>query len=529
MQSAKPAQSPSWFRRWLEGAGAAILLAPGLLWTQISHTRIDVYHRLLPLNTVVRAIAVDLILLSVLAMLVIRGLEWKRPPGDRRQFQSLLWIAWFGLLAARAVAGLISSETLTWQQITPARAFLVVAGALVAVWIFSPHWFLEGLRALRFGLLLLGFCIFWIVPSLLSAGTAHQPYDRVSFNKPVAAPAAPHRRIVWLLFDEMSYDQAVAHRWPGLEMPNLDRLQAESITFSHVDPDGYFTEDVIPSLLLGQPIDGVEGSRAGWMLYRSGPSGPWQRYNPERTLFASALREGWTTGALGSFNPYCRIFADVLDSCWMDLPPLPDHFSRDKTTLANVMAPLAANWQRLWHHQHAAPKNWPDPLDQLPAVRAANALIGDTSIDLCFVHLPLPHPPGFYNRKTGHIGPGGSYIDNLALSDRILGKLMQDIEQSGAADRTTVILSSDHSWRVGMWRHSYGWTDEDELASHHGQFDPRPMLIVHFPGEAGGATVQKSFLLLRMHGMIARMMMGQIENAAELEAWVAQQTTAGAR
>lgn len=528
--SGKTGQSSLWFRRWLEGAGAAILLAPGLLWTQISHTRIDVYHRLLPLNTVVRALAVDLILLSVLAMLAIRALEWKSPGSEsRRRFWSLVWALWFGLLATRAVAGLISSETLTWQQITPARAFLVAAGALALLWMISPRLFLQGVRGLRFGLLLLGFCIFWIVPTLLFAGLAHQPYDRVAFHKPVPSATSSHRRIVWLLFDEMSYDQTFAHRWPGLELPNLDRLRSESTTFSDVDPDGYFTEDVIPSLLIGQPIDGVEGSRDGWMLYRSGQSGSWQRYNPDRTLFATALQQGWTTGALGSFNPYCRIFADVLDSCWMDLPPLPDHFSRDKSTLANVLAPLQANWKRLWHRQHRSVVKWPDPLDQIPAVRAADALIGDTTIDFCFVHLPLPHPPGFYNRKTGRIGPGGSYIDNLALSDRILGRMMQDIRQSGAADRTTVLLSSDHSWRMSLWRHSYGWTEEDELASHHGQFDPRPMLMVHFPGETHGATFQQKFPLIDMHGMIEAMMAGRIENAAELDAWRAQQSSSGAR
>ena len=67
-------------------------------------------------------------------------------------------------------------------------------------------------------------------------------------------------------------------------------------------------------------------------------------------------------------------------------------------------------------------------------MRAGDALIGDQEIDLCFVHLPLPHPPGHYNRKTGRIGMGGSYIDNLALSDRILGQMLAEIAASGAED-----------------------------------------------------------------------------------------------
>ncbi|MGB9032807.1 MAG: hypothetical protein WCC27_21980, partial [Acidobacteriaceae bacterium] len=89
----------SWARSWLEGAGAAILLAPGLLWTELSQTHIDQYHRLLPLRTVAWALAVDLAALSLLAMVVVRVLErlgaplgWGSP--GRRRTPVLLWALW---------------------------------------------------------------------------------------------------------------------------------------------------------------------------------------------------------------------------------------------------------------------------------------------------------------------------------------------------------------------------------------------------------------------------------------------------
>ena len=54
----------------------------------------------------------------------------------------------------------------------------------------------------------------------------------------------------------------------------------------------------------------------------------------------------------------------------------------------------------------------------------AEALIRDQSISFVFIHLPVPHPPGIYDRSTGRERAGGTYIDNLALADRSLGELM---------------------------------------------------------------------------------------------------------
>ncbi|MGB9030615.1 MAG: sulfatase-like hydrolase/transferase, partial [Acidobacteriaceae bacterium] len=436
-----------------------------------------------------------------------------------------LWALWFGLLAARAVAGAIVAQVIWWQQITTGRVFLLAAGILLIVWVASPRWYRVTVRATRIGVMLVGFCIFWMIPALVTAGFAHQPWDREEFQKPLPAAAAAHPRVVWLLFDEMSYDQVFVHRFSGLELPNLEKLRGESVTFSDVEPDGFFTEDVIPSIFLGEPINRVRATTSGWMVYRTARHARWQRFDGSRTLFADAQRAGWTTGAIGEYNPYCRILPDQLDFCWMGLPPLPDHFSRDKSTLENVTAPLAADWDRFFGHNvaRAATPDGPSPLDELGAVRAADALIRDQEIDLCFVHLPLPHPPGHYDRKTGRIGPGGSYIDNLALSDRILGQMLAEIATSPAAGRTTVILSSDHSWRVGLWRDSYGWTKEDELASRHGHFDPQPMLMVRFPGETAAVTIGRPVPLLAIHDLVERMVAGAMGDPQQLEAWAKKQ------
>jgi hypothetical protein len=516
-----------WARCWIEGAGAALLLAPGYIWNQLSWTHLDLYHRLLPITPVVRALAIDVAVLWLLATLVVRLLGWailrlggEGLLGPRRGFIGLLWALWLGLLAARIVAGLIVAQVLTWQELSAARAFAVTAGLLVLVWAIVPRGYGLLIRGLRFVVVLLGFSIFWALPVLIVAGYAHQPRDQAEFHK-AAETSGGRPRIVWLLFDEMSYDQAFDHRWPGLELPNLDRLRGEGVTFSDMQPDGYFTERIIPSLLLGKPIVDARSTEAGALRYQSVEGGAWTTFDGDATIFADAQRRGWTTGISGDYNPYCRMLENQLDWCSMRLIVFGDHFSRDKTTWENVAGPVEALWARTRHKRFEPAQSEAERFAEM--MTAGRELVTDDNIDLAFVHLYLPHPPGFYDRKTGRVLIGGSYIDNMALADRSLGELMQALAQTSRAQSTTLILSSDHSWRVDIWRHAFAWTQEDELASGHGHFDPRPMLMVRFGDQNTAAQVSQPVPLLAMHAMIEKMMAGEIGDEQQLEAWAEKQ------
>jgi hypothetical protein len=512
----------SWARCSIEGAGAALLLAPGLIWNQLSQSHLDLYHRLLPITTVVRALAIDLGILWLIATLALRLLEAIMARRvDRRTVWLLLWALWFGLLAARLIAGLIVAQLLSWQQLSAGRAFALMVATLLLIWLIAPRAYPTAIRGLRFVVLLLGFCMFWALPMLAIAGFALQPHDQAEFHKPIPAAPGPHRRVVWLLFDEMSYDQVFAHRFPGLDLPNLDHLRAQSVTFSNMQPSGYFTEQIIPSLFLGKPIVDTRSTTSGSLLYQTTSHGPWTALDGSATLFGDAKRQGWTTGISGDYNPYCRILRDQLDSCWMRLIVFGDHLSRDKSTWGNLAAPVQAAAARALHQPFEPAPTQAEILSGM--ITSARQLIADETIDFAFVHLYLPHPPGFYDRKTRHVAIGGSYIDNLALADRSLGDLLQALNQTRSADQTTLIVSSDHSWRVGIWRDGFGWTKEDEQASNHGHFDPRPTLIVRFPNQTAPAEIPQPVPLLAMHDMIGRMMAGQIADPQQLKVWAAQQ------
>lgn len=520
----RPGGRRSWARTALEGAGAAILLMPGLLWEQLSPGHTNLYHRLLPLTTVARALAIDLVLLSLAGLGVILMLETvsQRAEGSgnpkRQRIAAVLWAIWLSLLAARGVEGLQRAQILVWEFVSAGWVFgalLLVLAGLHARLYRRTLWASRGLLAS------LGVCTLWIVPSLMGSGLHRQPRDTASFEKPLALAQPGHRRIVWLLFDGMSYDQVFDHRWPGLAMPNFDRLRSQSVTFSAMRPDGRFTEDVVPSLFLGTPIREVRATPDGWLLYRSHRPSAWTRFDGKNSLFADAHRAGWSTGIAGWYNPYCRLLRDQLDFCWMDLLPLPDHFSRDKTTLQNMLSLLPAPDPGEVSAQES--RSGPAGVDEIAEVRVAEKLIADTGIDLCFVHLPLPHPPGHYNRRTRQIEQGGSYIDNLALSDRILRRMLADVAKTRTAAQTTVIVSSDHSWRVWLWHDTFGWTREDELAAEGKGFDARPVLMVRFPGETTATEVRRPVPLLSMHDLMEKVIGGEIESSSQLQRWAWQQ------
>ena len=104
--------------------------------------------------------------------------------------------------------------------------------------------------------------------------------------------------------------------------------------------------------------------------------------------------------------------------------------------------------------------------EYLDLMAAAQLLIDNEAIRFAFIHLPVPHPPGIYDRHTGKLGVQGTYLDNLVLADKAIGALLDTIGQTKAASRTIVVISSDHSWRIAMWRRGDPtWSEEEALAS----------------------------------------------------------------
>jgi membrane-anchored protein YejM (alkaline phosphatase superfamily) len=149
------------------------------------------------------------------------------------------------------------------------------------------------------------------------------------------------------------------------------------------------------------------------------------------------------------------------------------------------------------------------------------ATLRDERIHFVYLHLPVPHPPGVYDRRTHAWCACGNYLDNLALADDLLGKLLEEIDATSGNDATTVIVSSDHSWRVPLWQNTLYWSAEEERISQ-GRFDPRPVFMIHFAGQRSGREVLAPLPELVEYDILSGMLQGKIAGPEDVEALARQ-------
>jgi hypothetical protein len=503
---------------WLQGAGCGVLLALESTAHLLSPDRQDLFTHLFPLSSVYVGALVELISLSIVAALV-----WGKL--DRLVRSSLLWVF--------VLAGVVSFEVHDLAVLHLWGSFHWTLGLFAGLVLlglglrqYRLRWFEGAIRLVRGSVLLVGFSALWMIPELAYLAVRSSTHEAPRFYaKPAISNNPTSSRIVWLLFDELSQDQTSEHRWAGLDLPNFDRLRSESVTFTDVLPVGYFTKNVIPSLLLGRHILQTRSSAAGELDVYIGDEQQWRPFDASKTIFADARRLGWTTGIAGWNQPYCRIMAGSVDSCfWSHQQPFPADMDPRRGVFFNATVPLLPLLRKLA----------PQIVSQIPTsdtnsvvahqrdyqsvMEAAQALIRDSTIRFAYIHVGVPHPPAIYDRKSRRFSSGGSYIDNLALADEALGTLLHAIEGTPAWSNTTVIVSGDHSWRVSYWRGEPGWTREDDAASR-GHFDPRPVLSIHLPHEWAGSQVTHPFPESGLHEVIESLLRGQIRSADELIQW----------
>jgi hypothetical protein len=162
-------------------------------------------------------------------------------------------------------------------------------------------------------------------------------------------------------------------------------------------------------------------------------------------------------------------------------------------------------------------------LDYQDLAAASDRLLTDVSENFIFIHLPIPHPGGIYNRRTGEFATkDSSYLDNLALSDKYLAHVRSLLQQNGQWDSSAIVIMGDHSWRTKLfWSSAPDWTHEEQAASDGGQFDDRPGYIVKLPNQHVGAKIDTPFAATNTRILMDKIMDGEIESPDELESWVA--------
>jgi hypothetical protein len=368
-----------------------------------------------------------------------------------------------------------------------------------------------------------------------SAWQARNLNPAPTLHKPQLSSTQPRPRIVWLLLDELSYQQLYERRFPGLQLPAFDRLAAQSTVFTQVAPVGQFTRYIVPTLFTGFPSNAVNVSARGLLLSLKDPStGKWTPFQQHQTIFQDAIDAGYVTAIAGWYNPYCRIMPEVLDHCfWTYRESTPANLSPNRSLAVDLLRPFRRLWLDAKHLFGRGPGASTDEsrdirqhsADYRNLLRAGDAYLADPSINFLFLHMPIPHPYGFYDRNNNAFSTKHtSYIDNLALADRYLAHMRQLLERNNQWDSATVIVMGDHSWRTSsIWKDSMTWTDEDEAASHGGEFDPRPAYIVKLPNQQTPSRIDRPFSAVSTHALLDGLLQDHLQTPADLQTWASQQ------
>ena len=479
---------------------AAILLLPGYvdLTSSLGDERMHVPW---PLTRLVLAQLVDLAIVGLVfaaLLAILRGLKsWTR-------------IRWFAL-ALLPIYLLVCNLRIFPFRVPYFYAVIVAVAwiAILAFLVFRAPELASKLYALG-SAVLTGAAVFAFAMTAQLVSAALWRPGIQAFANPVPTPPDAEPRLVWIVFDELAYQPVFEARDPSLGLPNFDRLRSQSTVYSNVKPIGYHTRLVVPSLLLGQIVTSSTMNAKNQFMVRTDDDPHWEPFDAHTSLFGMASRRGISTSIVGWYVPYCPIFAGTATECYWSNDDTEDGApsSINAGFAADVWYPLRVVAEQLVAPSQALADvaHW-ESLSHVASVKDlsqhALAALANSHADIIYLHLPVPHPPAFWNRRSHSYGVGGSYLDSLDYSDRLLGQMLDILQSQPRWAKTTLIIQGDHSWRTGIWRTTPGWSEEDERVSHGGQWDPRPFLLIHAAGQTNAAVVTSSTSLMFVHDFVA--------------------------
>lgn len=432
------------------------------------------------------------------------------------------YYSWVRLMLMMLVPPYLLERTRTVSPITVTDGIILIFGVIWAALLLLlllrfPLWYRRAIHvgdAVGIFFAIFGICsivqLIWVMawrpgPQQVKATwTTNQPQSR------------DHPRVVWVLFDELSYDQLFEHRAHDVALPTFDALRSQSTLYTNMQPIGLKTVKIVPSLFSGAVIDDFRyGFDNRFKVHYDGVHG-WHVLDGNGTIFHDAARAGWRTAVVGWYNPYCALYGTALDSCyWTNLDRMDGDMAQRYSLPRNAARPFQRLGIQLVSTELADRRSCDFDVRQrlqtyLNLQQHALELLKQDQADFIFLHLPIPHSPNIWSRVNDDYarGCGSSYLDNLALADRTLGNMMAILRQSPRWNDTTVIVQGDHSWRIMLWNWLPAWTEEDDQASR-GEFDPRPALLIHNAGQTQPATDGRALSLLFVHDALENVLQGK--------------------
>lgn len=328
-------------------------------------------------------------------------------------------------------------------------------------------------------------------------------------------------RVVWIIFDELDYRIAFENRPTDIKMPEFDRLLQNSLYTTNAKSPGQSTIHVIPSLLIGKKLESEESFTKSDILLTNPNLKEPIKFSEEPNLFTKIKKMDGDIGVIGWYHPYCRTFAEYLSTCQWETRDVLNDFETK-----SLFEAIVGNYIRMFN---ALPSEYRSLFSSnAEYVRRHNSLlegskkvVSNPDIDFSFIHLPVPHFPYRYNRKTDDFSGGEGYIDNLVLTDKVLGELRKKMETANLWDETVVIVSSDHQLRI---KRNKNFLTKSDFEITKGIEDLRIPFIVKLKNQNESIKHDKPFNIVNTQDLILKIIRGKISSSDELKEWMNSQT-----
>ena len=331
------------------------------------------------------------------------------------------------------------------------------------------------------------------------------PVWRAVDPAPLARGAPSLRRVVWVLFEQLDQHLIFEGRPADLQLPELDRLRRESLYADAARPPAGATDISMAALITGRPVVAVAPTSPN-DLELAFPTGPAAQWSTQPNVLSRARALGYDTALIGWRLPYPRALGASLGAAaWR--PSVAHEQARGSTlglALWNQWGSLAPpiHTRRLLSQRYAE-------LADL-AVRTA----ADSRFGLVLLHLPVPRPPGIYDRAAGRLtawnfaDADAAYLDNLALVDQLIGDMRRRLERARLADRTWIVVSS---------------------TAYNRPVDQRVPFLVRPPQESRTIHVDATFSTVITHDLVLAVLRGSIADVRAAADWIERQTAAPPR
>jgi Type I phosphodiesterase / nucleotide pyrophosphatase len=319
----------------------------------------------------------------------------------------------------------------------------------------------------------------------------------------INAPAAnrPAGRVLWLIFDDLDERFLFSRRAVDYHYPAFDKFRDQSVHFTRVRPPGGGTIRAMPALWLGQPVAEARQRDSSELAVRLEGEDVFRRLRDLPHIFGAAKARGASIAAIGWYHPYCRLFPDLLDFCEAPsflttrLSQSGDLAEAAKRVL-NALHPL---WRRVLH------------VEIYERTLAASLMVAaDPRFDFVAIHVPLPHGPFIFDARAGKLtwhGLSSTYEDNVALADRYLETLRNEMTQAGLWDETAIVISADHGSRKR----------QGDVRAAVGALP----LLVKLPAQQRGEVVERVVDAEIQHGLVSAMLEGKMRSPQSLADWLA--------